>query len=60
VLDLFYLAIAVIGFVVLWGITVACDRAWGGVVMVDYIVSGIVSLLVLIYFGWAMFQPEKF
>jgi K+-transporting ATPase KdpF subunit len=29
-------------------------------VMFDYIVSGIVSLLLLIYLGWAMFQPEKF
>jgi hypothetical protein len=26
-LDLFYLAIGVIGFVALWGITKACDRA---------------------------------
>jgi len=28
--------------------------------MFDYIVSGIVSILLLIYLGWAMFQPEKF
>jgi K+-transporting ATPase KdpF subunit len=28
--------------------------------MFDYIVSGIVSLLLLVYLGWAMFQPEKF
>jgi len=27
VLDLFYLAIGVIGFLALWGITLACDRA---------------------------------
>ena len=26
-LDLFYLVIGVIGFVALWGITKACDRA---------------------------------
>jgi K+-transporting ATPase KdpF subunit len=28
--------------------------------MFDYIISGIVSILLLIYLGWAMFQPEKF
>jgi len=26
-LDLFYLAVGVVGFVALWGITRACDRA---------------------------------
>jgi len=28
--------------------------------MFDYIISGIVAILLLIYLGWAMFQPEKF
>jgi len=28
--------------------------------MFDYVVSGIVSILLLVYLGWAMFQPEKF
>jgi len=28
--------------------------------MFDYIVSAIVSVLLLVYLGWAMFQPEKF
>jgi len=28
--------------------------------MFDYIVSGIVSALLLVYLGWAMFKPEKF
>jgi len=28
--------------------------------MFDYIVSGIVAVLLLIYLGWAMFKPEKF
>jgi len=28
--------------------------------MFDYILSGLVSILLLIYLGWAMFQPEKF
>jgi K+-transporting ATPase KdpF subunit len=28
--------------------------------MFDYIVSGIVSVLLLVYLGWAMFQPERF
>jgi K+-transporting ATPase KdpF subunit len=28
--------------------------------MFDYIVSGIVSLFLLVYLGWAMFKPEKF
>jgi len=27
VLDLFYLVIGVVGFLALWGITKACDRA---------------------------------
>jgi hypothetical protein len=27
VLDLFYVAIGLIGFLALWGITIACDRA---------------------------------
>jgi len=31
-----------------------------GIAMFDYIISGIVSILLLIYLGWAMFQPEKF
>jgi K+-transporting ATPase KdpF subunit len=31
-----------------------------GITMFDYILSGIVSILLLIYLGWAMFQPEKF
>jgi K+-transporting ATPase KdpF subunit len=31
-----------------------------GIPMFDYIVSAIVSILLLIYLGWAMFQPEKF
>jgi K+-transporting ATPase KdpF subunit len=28
--------------------------------MFDYIVSGIVACLLLVYLGWAMFRPEKF
>jgi len=28
--------------------------------MFDYLVSGIVAALMLVYLGWAMFQPEKF
>jgi K+-transporting ATPase KdpF subunit len=28
--------------------------------MFDYIVSGIVAVFLLVYLGWAMFQPEKF
>jgi len=28
--------------------------------MFDYIVSGIVAVLLLVYLGWAMFQPERF
>jgi K+-transporting ATPase KdpF subunit len=28
--------------------------------MFDYILSGAVSILLLVYLGWAMFQPEKF
>jgi len=28
--------------------------------MFDYIVSGVVSVLLLVYLGWAMFRPEKF
>jgi len=28
--------------------------------MFDYLVSGIVAALLLVYLGWAMFQPEKF
>jgi K+-transporting ATPase KdpF subunit len=31
-----------------------------GKAMFDYIVSGIVSILLLVYLSWAMFQPEKF
>jgi K+-transporting ATPase KdpF subunit len=31
-----------------------------GKAMFDYILSGIVSILLLIYLSWAMFQPEKF
>jgi len=31
-----------------------------GTAMFDYIISGIVSVLLLVYLGWAMFQPEKF
>jgi K+-transporting ATPase KdpF subunit len=29
-------------------------------VMFDYMLSGIVSILLLIFLGWAMFRPEKF
>jgi len=28
--------------------------------MFDYLVSGIVAALLLVYLGWAMFQPERF
>jgi len=28
--------------------------------MFDYVVSGLVAVLLLVYLGWAMFQPEKF
>jgi K+-transporting ATPase KdpF subunit len=28
--------------------------------MFDYILSGIVSVLLLVYLGWAMFKPEQF
>jgi len=28
--------------------------------MFDYVVSGIVAVLLLGYLGWAMFKPEKF
>jgi K+-transporting ATPase KdpF subunit len=29
-------------------------------IMFDYLVSGIVAVFLLVYLGWAMFQPEKF
>jgi K+-transporting ATPase KdpF subunit len=29
-------------------------------IMFDYIISAIVALFLLVYLGWAMFQPEKF
>ncbi|MEQ1727914.1 MAG: K(+)-transporting ATPase subunit F [Vicinamibacterales bacterium] len=32
----------------------------GASIMFDYIISGIVSMLLLVYLGWAMFRPEKF
>jgi len=28
--------------------------------MFDYLISGIVAILLLVYLGWAMFKPEKF
>jgi K+-transporting ATPase KdpF subunit len=28
--------------------------------MFDYLISGIVAALLLVYLGWAMFQPERF
>jgi K+-transporting ATPase KdpF subunit len=28
--------------------------------MFDYIVSGVVAILLLVYLGWAMFKPERF
>jgi K+-transporting ATPase KdpF subunit len=28
--------------------------------MFDYLVSGIVAMLLLVYLGWAMFRPERF
>jgi K+-transporting ATPase KdpF subunit len=28
--------------------------------MFDYLVSGVVATLLLVYLGWAMFKPEKF
>jgi len=28
--------------------------------MFDYMISGIVAVFLLVYLGWAMFQPEKF
>jgi K+-transporting ATPase KdpF subunit len=36
------------------------SRRLGASIMFDYIVSGIVAVLLLVYLGWAMFQPEKF
>ncbi len=32
----------------------------GGPAMFDYIVSGIVAVVLLVYLGWAMLRPEKF
>ncbi len=31
-----------------------------GSIMFDYLISGIVAMLLLVYLGWAMFQPDKF
>jgi len=28
--------------------------------MFDYVISGIVAVLLLVYLGWAMFKPERF
>jgi len=28
--------------------------------MFDYVISGIVAIVLLAYLGWAMFQPERF
>jgi len=28
--------------------------------MFDYLVSGVVAFLLLVYLGWAMFKPERF
>jgi K+-transporting ATPase KdpF subunit len=34
----------------------ACRRP----IMFDYLISGIVAVLLVVYLGWAMFKPEKF
>jgi len=28
--------------------------------MFEYIISGVVAVFLLVYLGWAMFQPERF
>jgi K+-transporting ATPase KdpF subunit len=28
--------------------------------MFDYVISGLVAALLLVYLGWAMFKPEQF
>jgi K+-transporting ATPase KdpF subunit len=35
-------------------------RSHLGAAMFDYVVSGIVSVFLLVYLGWAMFKPERF
>jgi K+-transporting ATPase KdpF subunit len=32
----------------------------GGLTMFEYIISGVVAVFLLVYLGWAMFQPERF
>ncbi len=59
-LDLFYLAIGVVGFLALWGDHEGLRPGVGDATMFDYIVSGIVAVFLLVYLGWAMFKPEKF
>jgi K+-transporting ATPase KdpF subunit len=29
-------------------------------IMFDYVVSGTVAVLLIVYLGWAMFKPERF
>ena len=59
-LDLFYLAIGVVGFAGPLGDHQGLRPRARSTHMFDYIVSGIVSVFLLVYLGWAMFRPEKF
>ena len=52
--------IGIVGFLALWGDHEGAATGSRRPTMFDYIVSGIVAVLLLVYLGWAMFQPEKF
>ena len=57
--DLLYVVMGAAAFLALWPSrrpATGCRR----LTMFDYLMSGIVAVLLLVYLGWAMFQPEKF
>jgi K+-transporting ATPase KdpF subunit len=61
-LDIFFIAIILLFFAVALGYTRAIDRGLGGclAMSLEYLLSGLVTLLVLVYLLYALLRPEHF
>ena len=57
-LDIFYVAIVIVFFALMWGFTKAAERLLED--QMEYAIAGITAVLLFIYLMYALLRPERF
>jgi len=59
--DLIFILVTVAFFAIAAAYVRGCDRLWGGPdVALDYVVGGVIAVLIGAYLVYALLRPERF